>query len=183
MDSSSSSNSLAAFRKTFGSDLGALAEEHYRHDLLPTDRETLLSAAKSASTYATIGSALGIATGLLLALRIRRNRANVFAAFRAADRPTHVSFADGRLEPLPDLAPMMSPSRVGDVLTYTLFSFGGLFIGGELGLLGGGVAARRAVSADPESRRRIETAFRKFRADMLRKQADLIDKGHGELGI
>lgn len=34
-----------------------------------------------------------------------------------------------------------------------------------------------SLDADPQSKERIETAFRKFRADVLRKQADAFDKG------
>lgn len=50
-----------------------------------------------------------------------------------------------------------------------------MFIGGELGLLGGGFSARRTVTRDPESRRRIENAFRRFRADVLREEAKKLD--------
>lgn len=36
---------------------------------------------------------------------------------------------------------------------------------------------------DPESKKRIETAFRRFRADVLRKQADALDKGNNDTGL
>ena len=60
--------------------------------------------------------------------------------------------------------------------TYLFFGAGGLFVGGETGLLTGTGSAGRTIPKDPESRQRIETAFRRFRADMLRKQADAIDQ-------
>lgn len=47
----------------------------------------------------------------------------------------------------------------------------------HIGLAGGAASASRSVSKDPESRKRIETAFRRFRADVLRKEADELDKG------
>lgn len=48
-------------------------------------------------------------------------------------------------------------------------------MGGETGLLTGSGSASRTISKDPDSRARIEAAFRKFRADVLRKEADAID--------
>ena len=78
---------------------------------------------------------------------------------------------------------MLRPTTLGDVAAYTFFGFGGLFLGGETGLLTGGASAGRLISRDPESRERIETAFRRFRADILRKEADELDnrKGVAEL--
>jgi hypothetical protein len=46
----------------------------------------------------------------------------------------------------------------------------------EAGLLGGSASASRSVAKDPERRKRVETAFRKFRADVLRKEADALDR-------
>lgn len=86
-----------------------------------------------------------------------------------------MQFADGRTEPIPDLEPLLRPSRWGDIATYTLFSISGLFLGGETGLLTGSASARRTVRKDPESKARIEKAFRKFRAEVLRKQADALE--------
>ena len=71
----------------------------------------------------------------------------------------------------------MKPTTLGDVATYTFFSAGGLFIGGETGLLTGSYSASRTISRDSGSKARIETAFRKFRADVLRKEADRLDGG------
>lgn len=119
-------DTLSLFRRRLGSDLGALAEEHYRHEyalpypyiskpqnpksnvdpatdlisspksLTEQDRTNLQSAAKQASIWTAAGTALGLGLGLFAALRIRRTRARVFDAFRAAEKPTSVVFADGR---------------------------------------------------------------------------------------
>lgn len=190
-----SSDSLAAFRNNAGSELADLAEQHLQHDLTESDRNTLTSAASKFSTHATIGSVIGLGLGIFMATRVRGARKAYFQAFRATERPTHVQFAGGRtgllalllvvggftggltidIEPLPDLEPLLKPSTLGDVAAYTLFSFGGLFIGGETGMLTGAFSAQRSISADPEAKKRIETAFRKFKADVLRKQAKELD--------
>lgn len=60
------------------------------------DRDRLNSAASSLSTYATAGSLIGLGLGAFLAFRVRSARTRAFAAIRAAERPTHVQFADGR---------------------------------------------------------------------------------------
>ena len=86
-------------------------------------------------------------------------------------------------EPIPDLTRLMQPSTLGDVAAYTFFSAGGLFFGGELGLLTGTYSASSTISRDPESKQRIETAFRKFRAEVLRNQASALEKGQGSLGM
>ncbi len=74
---------------------------------------------------------------------------------------------------------MLRPSTLGDIAAYTFFGFGGLFLGGETGLLTGSASAGRTITRDPESRQRIETAFRRFRADVLRKEADTLDQKKG----
>lgn len=79
------------------------------------------------------------------------------------------------------MTPLLRPTTFGDVAAYTFFPLAGLFVGGETGLLTGSAGAARTVSSDPESRRRIETAFRKFKADVLRKEADALDGGEGVL--
>jgi len=78
---------------------------------------------------------------------------------------------------------MLKPSTVGDVASYVFFGAGGLFLFGELGALGGAYSATRKISQDPESRRRIEAAFRNFRADVLRKEADMLQQGDSVLGF
>ena len=80
-------------------------------------------------------------------------------------------------EAIPDITPYLKPTTLGDVTAYVLFSAGGLFLGGETGLLAGSVSATQTLSKDPESMARIETAFRKLRADILRKEADDLDGG------
>ena len=84
-----------------------------------------------------------------------------------------------RAEAIPDITPLVKPSTLGDVFTYLFFSTGGLFLGGETGLLTGSGSAGRTITRDPESRQRIETAFAKFRAEVLRKEADALDGGKG----
>ena len=82
----------------------------------------------------------------------------MFNAFKTSEKPTHVA-------------------------AYTFFAAGGLFFGGETGLLTGSWSANQTVSRDPESKKRIEAAFRKFRADALRTEANMLDQGKGTLGI
>ncbi|KAI5198927.1 hypothetical protein E4T39_06528 [Aureobasidium subglaciale] len=197
-----SSDSLALFRKSMGNELGALAEQHYQHEfvlvvfeasILPhtdtsyslqtSDRDALKSAASRVSMHTTIGSVVGFSLGLYLSYRLRANRTAMFNAFRTSEKPVAVQFAGGRTENLPDLTPMLKPSTFGDIATYTLFGLGGLFVGGETGLLTGGLSAQSAIKKDPESKRRIETAFRKFRAETLRLEADQLEKGQKGLGL
>lgn len=85
-------------------------------------------------------------------------------------------------EPIPDLTPMLRPSTLGDIATYTLFATGGLFFGGELGTLSGSYSASRTVTGDPSSKARIEGAFRKFRAEVLRKEASMLESGEKGIG-
>ena len=74
------------------------------------------------------------------------------------------------------------PTTLGDVAAYTFFGFGGLFIGGETGVLTGGASAGKTISSDPKSRERIETAFRRFRANILRKEANTLGTRRGVIG-
>ena len=74
---------------------------------------------------------------------------------------------------------MLQPSRLGDVATYAFLGLGGVFVGGELGVLGGTVRARQTIGADRESRERISLAFRRFQADALRVQAKALEEGRG----
>jgi hypothetical protein len=101
----------------------------------------------------------------------------MYKAFRATEKPTHVRFADGREEAIPDITLLMQPTILGDIAAYTFFTAGGVFVGGELGLLSGSWSAKRTINRDPEIRGRIEKAWKAFRADMLRKQADDLEKG------
>lgn len=91
-----SADSLAMLRRNSSKDLSELAEQHLQHDLQQSDRDALKSAASSLSTYATIGSLLGLGLGVALAFRVRKTRTEYFKAFRAIEKPTHVQFANGR---------------------------------------------------------------------------------------
>lgn len=172
-----SSDSLAMFRKSMGPDLNALAEDHLKRDLRQSDRDVLNKAASTVSTHATVGSLLGLGLGVFLAYRLRRARTGMFTAFKAREKPTALKFADGREEAIPDITPFVKPSAIGDFATYTLLGAGGLFFGGESGLLTGTFRARSAIWQDRDSRERILAAFRGFQADALRQQADAIDRG------
>jgi hypothetical protein len=72
---------------------------------------------------------------------------------------------------------MVKPSTLGDVAAYVFFSAGGLFLGGETGLLMGSFGARRSIAADKESQARIETAFKRFKADVLRREIQELEAG------
>ena len=92
-----SRNSIAALRKSpQGNELAELAEKHLEHDLRESDRDALEAAGRKVSMHATIGSILGLGLGIFLAARLRRGRAEMFNAFRATEKPTHVQFMDGR---------------------------------------------------------------------------------------
>lgn len=81
------------------------------------------------------------------------------------------------------MMPFLRPSPLGDFAAYTFFGAGGLFLGGESGALAGSYSAHKTISQDPESRKRIERAFRSFRADLLRKQADKLETGATNVGF
>ena len=99
-----------------------------------------------------------------------------FNAFRAMEKPIEVRFADGRTEPIPDISAKLSgPSRWGDAATYFLFSVGGLFLGGELGMLTGTASASRTITKDPQSKERIEKAFKQFRIDVLKREIQALE--------
>ncbi|CAH0019925.1 unnamed protein product [Clonostachys rhizophaga] len=176
--------SLAAFRRTGRSnDLAQLAEKHLEHDLQDSDREILQQSVAKVGTHATLGSVVGLGLGILFAYRLRRGQANAFKALRAAEKPTHVQFADGKIVPIPDLNPFLQPSVAGDIATYFLVGVGGLFLGGETGFLTGTYSADRLLQRNQESQKRIEQAFRRFRAELLRKEADRLDGGSKILGL
>lgn len=54
---------------------------------------------------------------------------------------------------------------------------------GMTGLAGGAASGSRSITRDPEMKKRVETAFRIFRADVLRKQADELDRGENEVEL
>ncbi|KAM0722786.1 hypothetical protein Q7P37_002228 [Cladosporium fusiforme] len=171
-----SSESLAMTRRTMGPELAKLAEEHMKHDLQQSDRDALNKAARTVSTHASVGSLLGLALGTFLAFRIRSNRSAMFKAFRTAEKPTALRFASGKEQPLPDLTNAMKPSALGEIATYCLLGGGGIFFGGETGLLTGTFRARQQIGSDRDGRDRIQRAFRRFQADALRRQAQLLEQ-------
>lgn len=88
---------FALFRKSpQHEELGKLADEHIQHDLEPSDRDALVKAATSITMPTAIGTLVGLGLGVYAALRLRRVRADMFQAFRATEKPTHVVFANGR---------------------------------------------------------------------------------------
>jgi hypothetical protein len=89
-----------------------------------------------------------------------------------ANFPTNAHTHD-HTEPIPDITAQISgPSRWGDAATYFLFSIGGLFLGGELGLLTGTASASRTITKDPAAKERIEKAFKNYRIDVLKREID-----------
>lgn len=110
-------------------------------------------------------------------------RVAYFRAFRAMEKPVEVRFADGRTEPIPDISAQLSPSRWGDAATYFFFSVGGLFLGGELGLLSGTASATRVITGDKESRERIERAWKRYRVDVLKREIAQTEGGKGFEGF
>ncbi|KAH7125358.1 hypothetical protein B0J11DRAFT_304296 [Dendryphion nanum] len=162
--------SLAAFRSHRSQELQRLAEQHLQHDLNQSDRDILKSAGGKVSTHATIGSLLGLGLGVFCAVRLRRMRLAYFNAFRAMEKPVEIKFADGRTQPVPDISSQLQPSRWADAASIFFFSFGGLFLGGEGGLLSGAASASRTITKDPEAKARIEKAFRNYRIDVLKQE-------------
>ncbi|KAK4183272.1 hypothetical protein QBC35DRAFT_467418 [Podospora australis] len=172
---------FAVFRNYPDKDLAQIGEEHLQKDLSSEDRSHLRSVASTVSTHTAIGSLLGLGLGIALATRIHQNRVALYNALKAASRPTELIFANGRREAVPDLEPYIRPTRWSDAATYIAFGLGGTFLGGELGFLSGSASAQRTISSYPESRRRIEEAFRKFQVDVLKREIDLLEgKRKGE---
>lgn len=87
---------LAAFRPAPQyDDLARLAEQHFNRDLAPEDKEVLRQASRKIPRHAMLGSVIGLGLGVYAAVRLRRIRAEMFAAFRGAQKPVRVVFADG----------------------------------------------------------------------------------------
>lgn len=88
---------LALFRPTPQyEDLSRLAQEHFENDLSADDKNALRTASKKVSRHTMLGSVLGLGLGVYAAVKLRRLRADMFAAFRTAEKPIKVLFADGR---------------------------------------------------------------------------------------
>lgn len=52
-------------------------------------------------------------------------------------------------------------------------------LGAETGLLSGSASATRTITRDPDSRKRIEDAFRLFQVDVLKRQLNVLE-GQGK---
>ncbi|KAF4448071.1 hypothetical protein F53441_8463 [Fusarium austroafricanum] len=167
--------SLAAFRTGRSAELRKLAEEHFQHDLNQEDRDILKRAGGKVSTHATVGSLLGLGFGVYCAFRLRSMRMAYFNAFRAMEKPVAVQFADGRTQPIPDISDKLAPSKWSDAATYFFFSIGGLFIGGEAGLLTGTASASRTITKNPEATGRIEKAFKNYRIDAMKQEIQRLE--------
>lgn len=85
-------------------------------------------------------------------------------------------------EVIPDLTPLLAPTRLGDIATYTFFGIAGLFLGGETGLVTGAWSAKRAITSDEERKKRIEKAFRAFRIDLLKREIEILERGESGEG-
>ncbi|KAI0974740.1 hypothetical protein F4678DRAFT_349067 [Xylaria arbuscula] len=171
--------SLAAFRKSqHHDDLTKLANEHIQSDLEPSDRTALIKATTRVATATTVGSLIGLGLGLYASIRLRKIRTDMFAAFRAGEKPTSVIFANGRQESIPDITPYVRPTKLGDFATYFFFGLGGTMFGGELGLLTGTWSASRGINKDPARRQRIEKAYRSFKVDVLRNEIAQLESGN-----
>lgn len=82
---------------------------------------------------------------------------------------TSNSYTDST-EPIPDLTAQLAPSKWGDAATYFFFSIGGLFLGGETGLLSGTASASRTITKNPEAKERIEKAWKSYRIDVMKQE-------------
>jgi hypothetical protein len=92
-------HSIAALRRGRSQELGELAEvaeKHLQQDMTPEDRQLLRKAINKVSIYTSIGTALGVGAGLLLAFRFRQARIRTWEAFKARKKPVAVRFDDGR---------------------------------------------------------------------------------------
>ncbi|KAI0856340.1 hypothetical protein F4860DRAFT_518962 [Xylaria cubensis] len=176
--------SLAAFRKfEQHEELKRLANQHFQSDLEPSDRNALRKATTRIATSTTVGSLVGLGLGLYAAIRLRKVRTEMFAAFRAAEKPSFVVFPNGRQEAIPDTTHLVRPTSLGDFATYFFFGLGGTVLGGDLGLLTGTWSASRGLNRDPARRERIENAYRLLKVDVLRKEAARLESGGTALSV
>ncbi|KUI59151.1 hypothetical protein VP1G_06393 [Cytospora mali] len=170
--------SLAAFRRHAQHDeLAQLAESHFENDLTADDKVVLKEAASTISWQASVGSVAGLGLGCLLAYRVRSLRKSFFNEFKASDLPKQLTFASGKTIDVPDVSSKLAPSPLGDFAAYFLLGMGGLFLGGETGFLTGSSIAARRVRADADRTKRIEDAYRAFKIDALRQEANALEKG------
>ncbi|KAK0728859.1 hypothetical protein B0T26DRAFT_673328 [Lasiosphaeria miniovina] len=181
---------FAVFRSHPTGDLAKIGEAHMQHDLASEDRSRLRTAARKVSVHASLGSILGLGVGLAMAWRIRANRMALYDVLRTSMRPTEVVFASGQRGDQKNAAKTCGKSHVkcatpalptgwGDAATFGAFSLGGMLLGGETGFLTGTASATRLISKDAESQKRIESAFRKFQVDVLKREITALE-GQGQ---
>lgn len=91
-----SSETFAFNRRRARDELNALAEEHFKHDLQPADRDKLQLSAQKIGVHTTLGSLIGIGLSTYFAFRLRKGRLQLFEALKTKEKPTAVQFADGR---------------------------------------------------------------------------------------
>ncbi|KAL8791608.1 MAG: hypothetical protein Q9195_005813 [Heterodermia aff. obscurata] len=157
-------------------DLKLLTEQRYQRDLSDSDREVLENAARKLRTYVTAGKILGLGLGLFSAFRIRRSKMQKYTAFHTQEKPLHVVFADGRIEAASGLSTVSKPSKFGHVATYTLLGLCGCAIGRDAGGFLGHMSNRKSLNQDPNLKVRVEELHQQLRAEILRKEADALDK-------
>lgn len=79
------------------------------------------------------------------------------------------------IEPIPDLEQFIRPTWWSDAVTYIAFGLGGVFFGGKLGFLTGSALACKYIAGHLESQKHIETAFRKFQVDVLKREIEMLE--------
>ena len=72
---------------------------------------------------------------------------------------------------------ILKPTRISTIVTYVAFGCLGGSIFGTLGALPGAQRARRIWREDPERYKRVPTSYRKLKADVLRKEIELLEGG------
>lgn len=87
------------------------------------------------------------------------------------------------VEAIPDITPLLRPTRTGDFATYGFFGVAGLFLGGDLGLLLGQSASKKTITQNPETKARVERAYRGFKADILKKELQALEEGKSGLNL
>jgi len=54
-----------------------------------------------------------------------------------------------------------------------------LFLGGEVGFLTGSASASRTITKDPQTKERIEKAFKNFRIDAMKREIQQLEGKSG----
>ncbi|KAL8670088.1 MAG: hypothetical protein Q9168_005359 [Polycauliona sp. 1 TL-2023] len=138
------------------------------------DRVKYESAVKTLPGFTLLGTVGGIAVGLVLARRQRASALKIANAFKPAEQPIAVVFPNGRAEALPSLSETLQPSksRFEKGLRISGAAAFGLFCGN----LTGGVVALLRLQQNKESATRLASAINNFRLDVLREQANNLER-------